>query len=426
MWKDPRTSQCVRNQILIGTWLSICALMVTQTGCILFANTDKDDDSFRRSQLLGETSPRRSAPDDDGIEIKDLSPDRIGGTVKKLAGYGPDQTFAQQLYDEAMTSYQRAVGLYEVDRDDKTAYKLFLECGAKFKEAAGRWPESSLAQEALYHSGESYFFIDHYAKANNSYELLVRDYPGTRYLDLAQARRFAIANYWLDLNREDPDNLLTFNAGQPERPQRDTKGAAIRILNRMRIDDPTGKLADDATMALANAYFADERFLDAADTYEDLRITFPTSKHQYDAHFFEIRARIESYQGAAYDGADLEKADALLKQLVKQFPTEIDTDRAELERLAAKIQFKLAEREYKLARYYDSLGHYRSATIHYQQLVDQHADSAFADEARTRVAAIADKPDNPKQKAQWLVNMFPDPDKQKPLIGSSVTREALR
>ena len=46
----------------------------------------------------------------------------------------------------------------------------------------------------------------------------------------------------------------------------------------MRIDDPTGKLADDATIALANAYFEQERYLDAADTYEDLRVNFPSSQ----------------------------------------------------------------------------------------------------------------------------------------------------
>ena len=35
----------------------------------------------------------------------------------------------------------------------------------------------------------------------------------------------------------------------------------MRVYDRIRLDDPTGKLADDATLALGNAYFAVGKFM---------------------------------------------------------------------------------------------------------------------------------------------------------------------
>jgi outer membrane protein assembly factor BamD (BamD/ComL family) len=179
-------------------------------------------------------------------------------------------------------------------------------------------------------------------------------------------------------------------------------------------------------MALANAYFEDQRYLDAADTYEDLRIAFPTSQHQYDAHLLELRSRIEAYQGSAYDGTHLQKADKLLASVMKQFPTEIDRDREELMKIAAEVRFRLAQRDMKMARYYDYSGQYRSATIYYQEIVDKYAGTPQADEAAERIAAISDKPAKPPQRAQWLVDLFPEADEMKPLIPSSSTAAALK
>ncbi len=48
----------------------------------------------------------------------------------------------------------------------------------------------------------------------------------------------------------------------------------------MRLDSPTGRLADDSTMELANNAFEKGNYEEAADLYEDLRTTYPDSPHQ--------------------------------------------------------------------------------------------------------------------------------------------------
>lgn len=432
-------SNCPQRVGIAPSWtilliLSLCAGFFVSgfLGCSTFRNDRSAQFAYERTQNgdQSDSAYKRVSYEedayDDGISLEDLSPTNITNSVKSIAGYGPDQELAEDYFIRAKQQYDEAVREYEFAEDSEQARADFLEAGDRFFSAGKRWPDSRLEQDALYYAGDAYFFAEHYAKANQAFELLVSKYPGTRYLDLAQSRRFAVAQYWLELNRASPDNLLTYHLQDRRRPTRDTKGNAIRIFNRIRLDDPTGRLADDATMELANAYFADERFIDAADTYEDLRIAFPTSKHQYDAHVLELKARLEAYQGSSYDGTHLKKADKLLSAVMKQFPTEVDKEREQLTKLAAEIRFRLAEREMKMARYYDYSGQYRSATIYYQEVIDNYPTTPQAQEAQERVMAIADKPAKPPQRAQWLVNFFPQADETKPLIATSPTREALK
>ena len=57
-----------------------------------------------------------------------------------------------------------------------------------------------------------------------------------------------IAQYWIELESASESPLLGLNMTDKQRPWADTFGNAVRIYNRMRLDDPTGKLADDATI----------------------------------------------------------------------------------------------------------------------------------------------------------------------------------
>lgn len=409
--------------------VALCIVPMIGGGCQSFRDDREALAAYERTRNRSEYAGRQVAyeeEDEDGLQLEDFSPENVTNKVKSLAGYGPNQQLAQEMFDEAEQTFQRATEAYRRDVEDKAARADFLEAGERFFNAGKRWPESRVEQDGLFKAGESYFFADHYAKANECYELLVQRYPGSRYLDIAQARRFSIADYWLDLGREKPDNVLAVNLADKRRPMRDTSGNALRIYNKMRIDDPTGRLADDATMALANAYFEKRRFLDAADTYEDLRINFPTSKHQFDAHLLELRSRLEAYQGAAYDGTHLKKADKLLTSIMQQFPTEVEKDREELNKLAAEVRFHLAEREMKMARYYDYSGQSRSATIYYQAVIEKFPGTEQADEALARIGKLAEKPAKPKQYAGWLVSLFPEADSMKPLIKTSPTRAALQ
>ena len=82
----------------------------------------------------------------------------------------------------------------------------------------------------------------------------------------------------------------------------------------------------------------------SVQTYEDLRMSYPGSRHQFHAHLFELKARLENYQGGNYDGQPLEKANKLLTALMRQFPTEMKEQEEYLRNEGGRIRKMMAKR----------------------------------------------------------------------------------
>ncbi|HND55225.1 MAG TPA: tetratricopeptide repeat protein, partial [Pirellulaceae bacterium] len=285
-----------------------------------------------------------------------LSADNLKANFKQWTGRGPNPAIARTLFAEAEDLYTEALA----SRDDARQAK-FAAAGAKYAEAAARWPDSLLEEDALFMSGQAYFFADQYPNANTQYELLVKKHPNTRHMDQIDGHRFAIAQYWLELNKVSPQHFYSVNLTDNRRPWRDTRGHAFRVFDRIRIDDPTGKLSDDATLAAANAYFASGDYFRADALYTDLRKAFPSSEHQFTAHFLGLKTKLLCYEGPDYSGDALDQAEQLIKQIRRQFPQQADAERDYLTRAFKEVRFKKAERIWTMGRYHELRHEYRAA-----------------------------------------------------------------
>jgi outer membrane protein assembly factor BamD (BamD/ComL family) len=355
---------------------------------------------------------------EDDLTLEDFSMENFGQTVKDLAGMGTDRNLARQYYGEAEQFYRDAVDARA--RDPQADLEAtFLNAAKKFRAAAYRWPDSALEEDALFRAGESYFFAQRYIKANDQFERLLKKYPNTKYLDFVGARRFVIAKYWIDWYQAEQPSFYQFNLIDAKRPKADTFGHAVRVFDRMRLDDPTGKLADDATIAAANAFLASGDYQRADQMYSDLRKTFPSSEHQFMAHYLGVKAKLNAYMGPDYAGDTLDEAETLVKQTRRQFPNESRQVAQDLERSYRLIRFKKAEREYTMAKYYMRRREYGGARFYFERILDDFADTPFADEARKEVDKIAGRPAVPPQKLEWLVRLFPDADADRPIMASS-------
>ncbi len=365
------------------------------------------EDELSSDELLDPLGARNV----DRLLWDDLTPRQIGTTLKIRATGGADQAKAQAHFDRGQELYSQGIELLESQAEDNQHQDVFSEAANEFRLASAYWRDSALEEDALYFEGESYFFADRYVQANRAFEKLIARFSGTRYLDFAEHRRFAIAIYWLQLSE---DSSIALN--DPKRPKIGMAKEARRVLHRIRIDDPTGKLADDATLTLAKAFMKAERYYEAADTLEDLRKNYPGSKHQFDAHMLELEARLASYEGPSYDDGPLQQADQLLKSIVKQFPREAEGNIDYLETQSKQIQSMLAQRDYELGEYFEGRGENLAARIHYGKVAERYNGTSVAAEINQRIAETEKKPDHPTQHAQWLVNIFPDPEKAKPVI----------
>jgi outer membrane protein assembly factor BamD (BamD/ComL family) len=361
-------------------------------------------------------SPGAASAEEEPSEgwLSSLSPTRVRSNVQEALGLGPDQQLARQIYQEGDALFEQASSAQGDERAD-----LFLDAAGKYNTAAARWPDSMLQEDALYMKGECYFFADHYDDARKAFEVLVKEYPNTRHIDRVAARRFDIAQYWLAVHKHNPSFFLMPNWRNEQMPHNDVFGNAVRVYDKIRLDDPTGRLSDDATMAAATAYFAAGKYRQADRFFADLRRTYPESEHQFEAALLAVKAKIELYDGPDYDSAPLEEGQALIELMFEQWPQESNEHREFLTKAYKDIRLQLAQREWETAQFFDGRGEYGGARFYYTRVVQDYADTSLATDAQDRLAAIADRPDKPEQHLEWLVERIPKQNNQhKPLLAN--------
>jgi outer membrane protein assembly factor BamD (BamD/ComL family) len=340
-----------------------------------------------------------------------LSPKRFVSAVKQATGFGPDRRIAEEAFERAEKLFVEATRQEGSGR--KAAFKRAAE---EYKKAAERWPDSSLEEDALFMLAESNFFADHYPAASATYEELIHKYPNTRHMDTIDQRRFAMGRYWVEHHEENPDLPITPNLISKDRPLFDKFGHGIRVLDKIRFDDPTGKLADDATMAAGLAQFKQNNFARADELFGDLRRSFPNSEHQFRAHLLGLQCKLKIYQGPQYSLQPMEEAEQLLKQIHRQFPQESEEHREFLAKAWQDVRLNMAQHDWEMARYYHKRKEHAAARQYYQRVRKEYADTSLAKEATEALASIQEAPDKPDQPLPWVARLFPTPDREKPLV----------
>jgi len=235
--------------------------------------------------------------------LGDVSVVKTVDSIKSQVGLGRDQQIAQQAYAEGEDLFRR---------------EKYSNASKQFKQAIARGTDPQLEQDALFMLAESQFYNAHYPEATESYGRLIKKNSNTPHLDKIIRRQFSIAQYWEQHHQSKPHWAMTPNLLDNTRPLFDTLGRSLKTYENIRLNDPTGPLADDAIMATANSHFLRGRYEDADYHYGLIRREYPRSEHQYEAHLLGLRSKLRMYQGADYDGQQLEEA----KRLIKQFSQE--------------------------------------------------------------------------------------------------------
>ncbi|MEM8944969.1 MAG: outer membrane protein assembly factor BamD [Planctomycetota bacterium] len=326
--------------------------------------------------------------------FKDVGVSTAVEDFKNQVGLGPDEQQAKLAFAKGEDLFQR---------------EKYSEAAKAFEETIARWPESSLAQDATFLLGESHFFNHEYAKAIDSYDQLLADNPNSKHLDKVVRRQFDIARYWEQHHQGDPHWATTPNLFDDTRPLFDTLGNSLKVYENIRLNDPTGPLADDAIMATANSYFLRARYNDADYHYELLRTDYPRSEHQFEAHILGLQCKLRKYQGPDYDGTPLLEAKKLAKQIKVQFAGKLNEDeKKRLELDLATLQKQLADRDWKLAKYYEENGYNASAKFYYAKVIRNFSGTPIANEAQQSYAALEGLPEQPPVRLESIVKLLPE------------------
>ncbi len=281
------------------------------------------------------------------------------------------------------------------------------------KKAAKKHKESSLGEEAQFYLSESYFELGQFAKAQDAYAQLFEDYPSTRFVEPATRRLFAIAREWLEISDPIAKNEIRQVSGErivedsePAQPPRDptlrvrvlpnfhdrtrpifdTQGRALECLKSIWMNDPTGPLADDALMLTATYYQRHDSYVEADRYFEILREEYPDSPHLEEAFLLGSHVKQMSYQGAYYEGRELEGARKLKEQSLQLFPA--SQQRQVLRKDLQRLYLLEAERSWSKIDYYRKKRRPRAVAIACIQLLSEYPDTHFADDARATLKTI--------------------------------------
>ncbi|QDU77014.1 Outer membrane protein assembly factor BamD [Bremerella volcania] len=325
-------------------------------------------------------------------------PTGVGAKTLEVTGNNSEnKALAKKLFTQAEALYEQGMAAQGKDRSSK-----LNEAAGLFKRAAVYAPDSTIEEDSLMYSGECYFFLDNYPEATKQYDQLVKKYQNSKHLDAVGARRFKLARYWLDRHSKERSWAIQPNLTDEQLPLFDRFGNAIKLFDLIRLDDPTGDLADDATLAAANAHFREGNFESADRFYTDLRENFPTSEHQFTAHYLGVVTKLKVYQGPEYDGKPLEEAEKLLTRIKRQFPDKTQENMKVIEKLDFDIRAAQAERLWQKAAFYDGRREYQGAYHYYSQVIEKFPTSNMAEAAKKRIDEIKGRPASPTPPGEFL------------------------
>jgi len=399
-------SYIARSPALVISWL------VFASGCASFGLFKKEDEMYERARnaIEGYEDKEGNWVRPEGIradKVRDSSLPKSLQWIENIGKKPVNKELARSTYLEADQVFKKAMTLQGEEQRDayRAAAKLYNEAGKN-------WVSSALEQDAFMMTAESYFFSEDYPKSEDFYLKLLKNYPRTRYQDRIDQRLMEIGQFW----KQFEDEFYHLNFTDKKRPLNDTRKHGVRVLEKMRLNNPTGKLADDVTIELANTAFERENWNDALDTYQDLITTYPDSPHQFDAHFLGVKAALMSYQGPEYSEEPLEKADKMIKQMVRQFPQKAREEEEKIKDAFVEVRYRRAERLYTQAKYRYNKSEARAARMHCTEILSKYSDTPFADQAKEMMEQTGGMPAEPVQQLSWLADLFPSRDKIKPLL----------
>lgn len=287
-----------------------------------------------------------------------------------------------------------------------------------------------IREEAVFYLAECQFQQNALADATSNYQLLVKDYPSTRYMDESTQRLFEISKQWLgvdsfattdeirQVNAEDgADNAplssqkadsrfsLMPNFTDRSRPVFDKGGHALKALKTIWLNDPSGPLADDSLMLAATYHLRNENYREADRLFTILREQFPKSPHLQNAFVLGSHVKLMSYQGAAYDEQLLVDSKQLKEQSLRLFPDLPEGDRVRTE--LKMIHEAEAKREWDQAIFYEKKRKPKAVYLHCKEVVQKYPNSSYAPKARAKLTELGVTVSGGVQSAQASPSSIP-------------------
>lgn len=350
-----------------------------------------------------------------GHHSNSLNPNSLrAGDVQDFSEFNS----AKRLYEEgnfavAEQKFKKIADDHKLDDSGIIRKRRWKDLFKTRSELKASYSDSPLREDSLFMLAETQYKQDELPAAETNYLLLLKEFPNTRHMDATTKRLFDIAMTWMDfkvakssdvelaaysdegrsskpqiVKNKDYKRPSFFNFSNKKRPMTDTEGRALEALKAIWLNDPTGKLADDALMYTASHYLRTGRYAEAAETYRLLREEFPQSPHAKDAYVLGAYVSQASYQGAAYDGKSLTESRQLQLMALNLYPDATVEEKKRLQQGLQDIEDKTVARNFNRAIFWLRKGRFEAVEMTCHHIINTYPNSKYAGKARGLLAKL--------------------------------------
>lgn len=328
---------------------------------------------------------------------------------------GPAGRRAKQAAEDAQGGRQLAEleghAEFEEAKAEFDAHQ-FAEARKKLHKIVKRYKDKPIEEDAMFYRAEADYRLEKYAKAQDEYEELLKKHPSTRYLETSTQRLYDIALGWLGYPKNaaevelahfarmgsehgidsNPDTQIPaevwfpINVANRRKPIFDPEGRALECLRSVWMNDPTGPLADDALLMHAVHRLRSGDYIEADRDFATIREQYADREVAMAAYVLGAHASLLAYQGAHYDGKQLEEARQLTESALRLFPEA--PQKKKLENDLARIDSELANRDWEIGEYHRRRGEKSAAAFYYESLVKTSPESQRALAAKEKLVQL--------------------------------------
>lgn len=154
---------------------------------------------------------------------------------------------------------------------------------------------------------------------------------------------------------------------------------AIDKFKRVMEDYPLSPVAVDAELALADAYYSDNQYGDAASYYANFLSLHPGHQKAAYAVFQKGMSYLREISTIDRDQSSTQKALLAFNDTISMYPSSIYADKAK--EMTVFLKRRLAEREFYIGNFYFKDKKYKGALARFAEILKKYPDAGLSDKA---------------------------------------------
>ncbi len=163
---------------------------------------------------------------------------------------------------------------------------------------------------------------------------------------------------------------------------------SISFFQKLRDEYPFSEEAADAELKIAEAYYRNEEYSLAEETYNNYLTFQPTGQNAHAVKYQLGRVNLEQFTGVDRDLEKVREAKRHFESVVRDHP---DSEHVpDARKRLADIRVHLAERELYIGHYYLRDERFQGARERFEKVLQDYSDTPAAAKARDELARLSD------------------------------------